>query len=275
MAHIALFITGLLLLPSISLNATVDDKPLNILFFGNSYTFYNDLPTLVGQVAVADKQSKPLIVADTAGGKNFAFHQGEAENHPENNVAHPLIDGKQWDFVVLQGYSLEATTERAPDAFPQNALSLVQAIRNQPSGYASDVTTILYQTWSRAPGHDLYPSAFETPEAMHTQIAANYQLGCATINQAIGADTARLAPVGDAFADRAFERALYFKDIHHPSASGSLLAALIIYQTIYSEDVGDIAYESVADWAKVDEVTWNSLQATAAKFEPVIQAEAE
>jgi hypothetical protein len=80
-----------------------EGAPLNLLFLGNSYTQYYDLPAFVSSLAVADGYYAPLIVTDLQGAQNVAYHLGEVTNNPQNNVAHPNIEGMTFDFAVLQG----------------------------------------------------------------------------------------------------------------------------------------------------------------------------
>ena len=137
-------------------------------------------------------------------------------------------------------------------------VTLYGLVRN--SDHGGTVKGIAYETWARG---DLVPGSFDTMAAMQSEIRTNYEAAVSDIQTAYDASAARLAGVGDAFEDRDFETALYDSAMYHPSVAGSLLASMVIYRTIYSEDVSDIAYADASTWAGVDEATWNSLAATA------------
>jgi len=68
-----------------------------VLFLGNSYTYYNDLPQLVEDVALS---AGDIIVKDihTPGGYTL-------ELHSVNTGTHIKIKSGDWDFVVLQEQS--------------------------------------------------------------------------------------------------------------------------------------------------------------------------
>ena len=53
----------------------VTGRPLSVLFVGNSYTFYNDLPRMVRQMSLDAAQPRPLDVRDvTFGGASLEAH---------------------------------------------------------------------------------------------------------------------------------------------------------------------------------------------------------
>ena len=218
--------------------------PLNILFMGNSYTIANDLAEVVSALAVADGYAAPLIVLDLKGGRDVAYHVGEVIKNPQNNVAHPSIQGKTFDFSVLQGHSQEATSRQDPiNQFIPDSIAWADAIRSSVAGANSKV--VLYETWARLAGHDFYPDSFADPKAMQGEIRANYEIARDSISAVLGEQIATRAPAGDAFELAEFSSALYDEDQAHASVLGSSLAAMVIYRTLYSEDVSDISYNAI------------------------------
>ena len=75
---------------------------LNVLFIGNSYTYVNDLPGMLAQIA-ATAGTPPAITTDEV-------VQGSAtlQNQWDNGIAQTRIGEKAWTHVVLQGQSMEA-----------------------------------------------------------------------------------------------------------------------------------------------------------------------
>lgn len=219
---------------------------LNLLFMGNSYTDYYNLPAFVSALAVADGYDVPLIVADLQGAQNVAYHLGEVTNNPQDNVAHPNIAGMTFDFAVIQGHSQEATSRRDPaNDFIPNSIAWADAVRSAVAG--ADTGIVLYETWAREADHHFYPSSFANPAAMQLEIRTNNDIARAGINQNAGAVIAMVAPVGDAFESTGFDPTLYDLDQSHPSVLGSRLAAMVIYRTIYGELVGDIPYSAISN----------------------------
>ena len=78
-------------------------KPLSILFIGNSYTYYNDMPKMLLDMAAADKGAthKLDIKVYAQGGANLTQQWQEGK-------ALELIKSQKWDYVVLQDQSFWA-----------------------------------------------------------------------------------------------------------------------------------------------------------------------
>src|SRR5690606_33833158 len=50
------------------IGSTLPGQPISVLFVGNSYTFYNDLPQMVRRMSVEAAQPRPLQVRDVTFG---------------------------------------------------------------------------------------------------------------------------------------------------------------------------------------------------------------
>ena len=234
---------------------------LNLLFFGNSFSIGNDLTYDVGRIAQADGHDTPTIVSDLAGGKDVDYHIAEVQKSPENNVAHADLAGGKWDFVIVQGYSTEATHVGDPEDFVDDMVTMANLVRNHANGQGAKL--VLFETWARQPGHSFYPATFDDAAAMQAEIRTNYRAAQQAVDADAGKSVALYAPVGDAFEKAEFDGSLYGSDLYHASNAGSLLGSMMIYRTIYGEDVSDIEYSTVSSWAGVNEATWKSLAATA------------
>jgi len=251
-----------------SLTGVRAEDPLNLLFFGNSFS-QGGVQWRVADLAAADGHRRPVVLLDSLGGMDLTYHLNEVLTNPQNNVTHPLIGTNTWDYVILQEHSTKSTTAMGnPAQFQTDALAIYLQIKNHASGRGAGVQPILFQTWARADGNYLvdpndYRSAWDSPEEMQADLSANYAAAASSMNIATGAGTAVVAPVGDAFASLDFNSALYAADLYHPSAAGTLLASMILYRTIYGEKVSDISYASASSWAGVNQATWNQLVATA------------
>ena len=79
---------------SLLMNAQTTKK---VLFLGNSYTQYNNLPSLVAQSATS---TNDVLIHDSnlIGGYSL-------EQHATNQTSLSKINGNQWDYVVLQDQS--------------------------------------------------------------------------------------------------------------------------------------------------------------------------
>src|SRR2546425_12489899 len=89
------------------------DNDLRILFIGNSLTYANDLPGLVGRLGLAVEGKAPVVESVTAGGFSL-------EDHWNRGEAQKAIERDQWDLVVLQ---------QGPSALPESRVLLVDYTR--------------------------------------------------------------------------------------------------------------------------------------------------
>lgn len=194
-----------------------EPETLDVLFVGNSYTFFNDLPLLTA--GVASSLGDPILITDsrTAGGATFGIHL----NDP--SVTDAIATG-EFEFVVLQGQSAEPIHPAMSAAAQTNALALAQLV--------TDISAepVFFETWARGPGHIDYDEAWTggSPSAMQDLLHAAYS-GYAMDSGGT------LSPVGQAWIQLLTDDAgieLYDADLAHPSIAGSYLAACVMYAAI-------------------------------------------
>ena len=78
------------------------DKPLRVLFIGNSMTFFSSMPSIVQQLSEADPAG-PRIEVDYAGTAVIGSNKIWANN---NGRVRDKLNGGRWDFVVIQDWGL-------------------------------------------------------------------------------------------------------------------------------------------------------------------------
>ena len=187
-----------------------EPKPLRVLFVGNSYTYYNNLPELVAGLA-ASQGVKMEVRMIARGGATL-------DQIWELDEVHQVLHDGKWDFVVLQEHSQLGTV--LTDGVQQ---------LNDPEGFWDSIRmyeyeirrirakTILYLTWARK----REPSQ---------QAGLNYAY--MTIAQELGLT---VAPVGMAWAkvrEVEPEMALHLADGSHPTIIGSYLSACVLTDTL-------------------------------------------
>jgi hypothetical protein len=214
----ALVLAALTLLPSV--RADDDPRVLRVLWVGNSYTRFNNLPRMVERIA-RSVVGGPRVRGDrqVRGGYSLRLHWRRRE-------ARRLIDRGRYDAVVLQGHSMEAITH--PDEMADYARRFHRRV------HSTGARLVLFETWARHPESRLY-TAVETVEDaidMEEQVRAVY----ADLADELGAE---VAPVG-----RAWQRAastlprlrLYRDDGTHPDVPGTYLSACVLYGTVVGRD---------------------------------------
>jgi hypothetical protein len=217
----------LLLIPTSMFSQSYD-----ALFLGNSYTFYNNMPTMASDIA--DSMGDTLNVqSNTPGGWRFLNHAAA------NSSSMQKIRQQDWDFVILQAQSNEPSSppwQVEEEVYPY-AQTLVDSIA------ANDPCTepVFFMTWGRKYGDSVngqvYP-LISTYEGMQQRLRESYL--------EMGMDNdATVAPVGMAWKHSIDDNPnfeLYTADEGHPNLAGSYLAACTFYCTLFQKSCVGSSY---------------------------------
>jgi hypothetical protein len=214
-------------------DVTVPQKTYNILFIGNSYTYYNDMPTVLFKKIAESAGYKVRITAITCGGHYISEFADPKDAYGANvySALDPSARTK-YDYVILQDQSVSPAADDTRGAFYDGARILVDMIK------ATGAEPIFYATWSRKAGSSILTDYGWTTEDMTWRLAAAYT---AIANEL----DAKVAYAGLGFAE--FYSKMPSIDLHdpdksHPSYEGSYLAALTLFSTIFNEDPTKITY---------------------------------
>ena len=196
-----------------------------VLFLGNSYTYYNNLPQQLVSIAQSFGDSV-YIDQNTPGGNTLS-------NHASNTTSINKINQDQWDFVVLQEQSQIPSLPQSitgNDHSPPHAITLNNLIKNN----YSCTETVFFMTWGRKNGDASFCGQYPpvcTYSGMQQELRNSY-LSMATTN------SSTVAPVGVAWKtmrDSFPSIDLYAGDGSHPSIYGSYLAACVFYSTLFQK----------------------------------------
>lgn len=196
-----------------------------VLFIGNSYTAYNNLPQLTANVALSTGDTL-VFDSNTPGGQTF-------QGHSTNSQTTSKIQAGGWDFVVLQEQS------QLP-SFP------IQQVQNQVFPFARKLDslihvaspcaqTLFYMTWGRKNGDANNCQFFSdvcTYEGMDNLLRERY-MTMANNNNAM------VSPVGAVWRYLRENHPgieLYQSDESHPTLEGSYVAACAFYTAIFRKN---------------------------------------
>jgi len=193
---------------------------MRVMFIGNSYTYYNDLPRLFQKLC--DENGKAVAVF--------------SQSRPDRDLSANLKDEDECtraieklltlfpaDVCFLQGYSTLPITDF--EAFRAGVLGSMERFADRVDRF------VLYVTWSRKVGEPFLAEQNLTVEEMTKALSEAYQSVAAEAN-------CDLSHVGWDFYDivcRCPEIELYDADLYHPSYEGSCLAAMRHYVTLFGE----------------------------------------
>lgn len=179
----------------------------NILFIGNSLTYFNEMPWMVGEVA----KSKNVPVGTTFVGRSgFSLRQ-----HWDEGKAVAEIRTRRYDYVVLQPQSTEIISR--PDETAQYARLFNGEIRK------SGAKTVLFLTF--APRGYVKQSQFN---ARYIALAKELKM--------------MVAPVGIAWERLQKLGIDLFQDDVHPNVAGSYLAACVFFAIATGRTPEDATY---------------------------------
>jgi hypothetical protein len=190
-------------------------EPIRVLFVGNSYTDYNDLPSVVRALGAAN--GAPIE------SESILLNGGQLADHWLMTGARERVQAGGLDAVVMQGQSVEPILDAK--SFYGYATEFANAID------ASGAEGVWYATWARRAGDTFYADTGYTPESMTTGLENGYEFAARMHGDPV-------ARVGAAFQIALAEIPgveLYMIDGSHPSPAGTLLAACVITQAITGE----------------------------------------
>lgn len=193
---------------------------MNVLFIGNSYTYYNDMPLLFERLANSNHKNV-TVFSITQGGRQLESYTDTSD--ATTMALDALLERQTFDVCFIQEQSV------MPASDYNRFIAGLDCVINKLVGRAD--RRILYATWGRKAGSPELAMHNWTTESM-TQLLSNaYQKAA----QLYGAE---VSPVGINFlhiTQRFPEINLYDDDLTHPSYRGSCLAALTHYYTLFTE----------------------------------------
>ena len=199
--------------------------PRSVLFIGNSYTYFNNLPELVGQIAdgvaqgvgPAPSTGSMHTALCAAGGATLATHFADGR-------CGQMLAGRPWDLVILQ----EQSTLGRPEPDDRDGISdprrtFWPGVRQWDDAIRRrGARTGLLLTWARR----------DRPEQQ-----AHLTEAYVTIGRERGALVVPAGPAWQAFRRAHPRLPLHDEDGSHPGALGSYLTAVTVLSAILDRRV--------------------------------------
>ena len=218
------------------------EPPLKVVFIGNSYTYVNDLPSLIVGLADAALGGRKIQTDQyVVGGYTL-------EQQAKDKKAIAKIRERKWDMVVLQENSLQPILNR--ESMHKYARVLDAEIKRQGA------KTVLYLTWARQNIPQMQEGAespdYARPIYQMTGAAGRiaFEQWCQQRKKGLAGGlngayfdiakelNAEIAPVGIAWKKALAQNpklVLYQGDKSHPAFKGSYLAACVFYATLFEK----------------------------------------
>ncbi len=218
-------------------------KTKRVLFLGNSYTYVNDLPKTIADMALTTGDTL-IYESNCPGGYTL-------QGHATNTTSLSKIAQGNWDYVVLQEQSQFPSfpiNQVETDVFPyaKKLDSLIHV--SNPCAQ-----TVFYMTWGRKNGDASNCPSWPpvcTYEGMDSLLRLRYEM-------MTKANYATLSPVSVVWRNLRTNVPLldlYQSDESHPSEAGTYAAACSFYTVFFRKDPTAITFKStlaLADAANI------------------------
>ena len=184
----------------------------HVLFIGNSLTYANDLPGTVEGLAAS--------VGDTIRTRSVAFPDFAVIDHARGlggGAALAAVSSERWDIVILQQGPTPAGLDR-------DTLLLAARIF-APRVAAAGARIAALMTWPSATQQTQFPLLYDQTRDSCLLEAAASSGTCYLAGEAWRSAWARNASLP-----------LYGSDSYHPSALGTYLMALVVYEKVTGHD---------------------------------------
>jgi len=189
-----------------------------ILFVGNSYTYFHDMPERIFAPMAAEEGCDYEVRALTHGGYKLCWY-ADPEN-PEGKRLREVVEDRHFDCIVLQDHSLSTILDQGE--FFGGIRALKELLQDKTEHF------VLYATWGRKPGCVTLNELGMTHEEMTRHIAEHYDEAGERFRMAV----AHVGKAFDAYLAEHPYAELYFEDLHHSSPLGSTVAARTLLDTI-------------------------------------------
>ncbi|MBE5888377.1 MAG: hypothetical protein E7283_06010 [Lachnospiraceae bacterium] len=202
-------------------------KTLNILFIGNSFTYYNDMPD-VYFANICKEGGYKVNVTRITKGSHFLYKFADPTDTYGAKVK-TALENNQYDIVIIQEQSSGTITN--PERFKKSVRTLAAMVKE------NGAELYLYSTWGYNEGYSKLADCGGTTAAMEKKVRTAYE----SIAKEVGA---KVVYAGVAMLDIYKNTSInvYASDLYHPSENGSLLVAYTFYATLFGEDPRALTY---------------------------------
>jgi hypothetical protein len=206
------FFLAILLLPTQLLGQTQDT--VRVLFVGNSYTYFWNLPQLLA--AMGESQGVPILTRQsTVGGSNLEEHW----KREKGTKSRDLLENGNWDYVIMNNHSL--STINTPEDFDEYGKLFVELIKSKGA------KPVFYMTWARKAQPETQPTITN---------------GYSSIGKSTKSDVVPVGEIWKKSIETRPEVDLYFADGSHPSPEGTYLNALAFFKFLTGKPTADIPH---------------------------------
>jgi len=205
----------------------------NVLFIGNSQTFYNNLPKMTQNIANS--------VGDVLNYEQSTLPSYSFRQHINNSETRNKIRKGGWDYVILQeSSSWPALWDSYVEA---NIYPYLQQLKDLIKETNPCAKIILYHTWGFKEGIPGYCATWPNVcnyTSMDNQLQIRFKEMASKFNMILSP----VGPVWRTLRTSAPLIELFDPDNSHPSLKGSFVGAMTFYTIIFDKDASTSTYDA-------------------------------
>ncbi|MBU1342195.1 MAG: hypothetical protein KKE44_24195 [Proteobacteria bacterium] len=221
-----------------TLTGSDPERPIRVLLVGNSYTYFNELPTVIKNIGLSQKPKIFMAVSMAAYGGN-SLSRTVMYCKSGSCSLYEYLNREPYDFVILQDHSKAPVNNRNEMGY--SAVYLHKVIKQYQA------KTLFFMTW--APKNN--PGLINEISQAYSTAGKNCDSG--------------VAPVGLAW-DRTIKETdidLYNIDGSHPNMAGTYLTACVLFTTITEKSCAGLDFNSSIQVSKkvrtaLEKISWST-----------------
>lgn len=194
-------------------------SPISVLFVGNSFTFYNDLPVIFENIV------KSAGVEATVRSVTVSSSRLEWFCDPSQSISKTFgetVDETVFDYVFLQEHSTRPYKDY--DAFSKGIAEVCAKIREK----SPDAAIVLYETWGFNENYSSLKEDGMTTKDQELLLLSSYEKAGEEHSLPVS-----FAGITHYKVYKETEYDPYHTDLKHPSYIGSFASALTHYYTVF------------------------------------------
>ena len=192
-----------------------------ILFLGNSFTYYNEMPLIFENLAKS-AGFEVKVERVTKGGYTLGRYLDKSDEMCER--FYNAFESDKWDFIVLQEQSKRPAVNE--EEFASDAQKICDLAKSK------GCTPVFYQTWSYRKGSEKLANTGYSYDEFYHMLKDAYQ-------RAAKKNEAEIVHVGDSFynlSQKYPQIDLLTGDDYHPNIYGSYLIAIMFLYHFFGKN---------------------------------------
>jgi hypothetical protein len=210
---------------------------LHVLFIGNSFTFYHDIPQQLANIASSDPGNKTQLIIQSVTRGGIGLKELWQDGKAVQLIRKGPGDKRYWDDVVIQQFSNWAMRREWID----DTNDFAERFRDEIT--KSRARTLVYLTWVKRPYSHWYTDKGQEFMGNAEYMYNHFRDATHALADRLNAQPVDVGIYWYLVLGEEPDIDLYEADGTHPNSAGSYLSALVFYRTLTGRDVTQVTYK--------------------------------